>query len=375
MAWSARGTAYGARRSAARGFGEPFALYGAQIADGDPAVAFDAAATRCSPSAACWSPTTASSPRRCARRDRARARSASAARAARRTTRRSRRRPRARCPSCRRWRGGGARGRPVASPSRVQLARSIGGRLLVAENDTLPGAAQASYAELPDGTVVAATTTLGVPVHRDAPARRRPVRPAARQLAHPLLLGRRRRDRPRRHGRGRMARQRRRHQPHLRRGPPARRDGVRRARADVRGARLRAGPARRRHERRRRARRLPRARATAASVRRRPAARSRPRASGAHRDPRRTDRSRVRHRRRRPRRRHARLDAPRVRLTRAARPSPAPRGPTASSARSGRLTVRRRARPRLDLATGIRGEALAAWQSGSPPARRLPPAS
>ena len=41
IVWGARGKAYGARRSAARGFGQPFSLYGAQIADADPAVAFD----------------------------------------------------------------------------------------------------------------------------------------------------------------------------------------------------------------------------------------------------------------------------------------------------------------------------------------------
>jgi hypothetical protein len=163
IVWGARGKAYGSRRSTTHGFGRPFSLYGEQIADADPAVAFDrdgnalfafrrllesnhrilAATLR--PSGSRTSAFSLSGPGSSANRPTFATPPAGTL---------------SELPTLAWWR---REGPPGGEPSRVQFARSVGGRLLVAENDALPGGAQANYAELPDGSVVAATTTLGVP--------------------------------------------------------------------------------------------------------------------------------------------------------------------------------------------------------------------
>jgi hypothetical protein len=164
IGWGAKHAMYGARRSATRGFGQPFSLYREQIADADPAVALDrdgnalfafrrllesnhrilAATLR--PSGSRTSAFSLSGPGSSANNPAFATPPAGTL---------------SELPTLAWWR---REGPPGGEPNRVQFARSVGGRLLAADNDTLPGAAQASYAELPDGSVVAATTALGVPV-------------------------------------------------------------------------------------------------------------------------------------------------------------------------------------------------------------------
>ncbi len=158
LAWSAHNAAYGARRTARRGFGEPFALYKQVHAVGFATVAYDAhgsalfafrryvernhrilgatlrpsgsrtdAISLSGPGSSAYEPTFASPPAGMLAAD----------------------------PVALWWR------RDATPPTRVQLARSFGGRLLVSANDTLPDAAGAAYAQTADGTILAATATGG----------------------------------------------------------------------------------------------------------------------------------------------------------------------------------------------------------------------
>ncbi|MEJ7797261.1 MAG: hypothetical protein WKF42_02085 [Solirubrobacteraceae bacterium] len=159
LAWSANNTAYGARRSSSRGFGEPFALYKQRSAVGFNTVAFDAdgnalfafrrfvgrnhrilgatlrpggsrtgAISLSGPGSSAYEPTFATPPGGTYVDD----------------------------PTLAWWRRNNPVGLP---PTRVQLARATSGRLLVSENDSLPSTFDARYAQTLDGTVFAATTT------------------------------------------------------------------------------------------------------------------------------------------------------------------------------------------------------------------------
>lgn len=159
LAWSAKNTAYGARRSSSRGFGEPFALYKQRSAVGFNTVTFDAdgnalfafrrfvernhrilgatlrpggsrtsAISLSGPGSSAYEPTFATPPGGTYADD----------------------------PTLTWWRRNNPAGLP---PTRVQLARAANGRLLASENDSLPSSFDARYAQLPDGVLLGATTT------------------------------------------------------------------------------------------------------------------------------------------------------------------------------------------------------------------------
>ncbi len=158
LAWSANNAAYGARRTPTRGFGEPFGLYKQDHAVGFATVAFDAdgsalfafrryvegnhrvlgatlrpsgsrtrAISLSGPGSSAYDPTFATPPSGTL----------------------------ADHPTLLWWR------RDAFPPMRVQLADSIGGRLLVSSNATLPDSSQSRYAQAADGTVLAATASSG----------------------------------------------------------------------------------------------------------------------------------------------------------------------------------------------------------------------
>lgn len=180
VAWSANNAAYGARRTPGRGFGEPFALHKQRRAVGEATVTFDAAGnalfafrrliernhriagatlrprgSRTGPISLSGSGSSAYDPTFAA--------PAAGTLAAR--------------PTLTWWRRNRSVGLP---PTRVQLARAVGGRLLASERDTIPNTSGARYAQASDGTVVAATTTSNSIVVA--------VRPPGASFAAPLTL-------------------------------------------------------------------------------------------------------------------------------------------------------------------------------------------